>query len=75
MRFYYNFLRLCNRVNKSPSAVAKEIGLDRSTVTRWKGGQLPHDANLVRIADYFGVAPESLTEDSISIGGFQSWFV
>lgn len=36
--FYENYLRLCNSVKKSPSAVALEVGLKKSSVTRWKAG-------------------------------------
>ena len=53
--FYDNYVRLCNSVKKSPSAVAQEIGFQKSSVTRWKNGSMPTDASLQSIADYFGV--------------------
>lgn len=58
--FYENFLRLCNGVNKSPSAVATELGLQKSAVTRWKQGCVPTDATKTKIADYFGISIEEL---------------
>ena len=61
--FYDNYVRMCNKVNKSPSAVAEEIGFKRSVVTAWKNGRSPREATLHRIADYFGCSiAELLTE-------------
>lgn len=59
--FYDVFLKLCNSVNKSPSAVALELGLNKSSVTNWKKrGGTPNDSNLLQIADYFGVSVDYL---------------
>ena len=60
--FYDNYVRLCNSVNKSPSAVAIEIGISKPTVTRWKSGSVPTHATVVKVADYFGVPVEDLEE-------------
>ena len=59
--FYERFLRLCNQAGRSPSAVAHELGLQKSSVHRWKLGATPTDANLQKLADYFGVPAASLT--------------
>ena len=61
--FYDNFVRLCNSVGKSPTAVAEDIGIYRSTVSRWKKGNSLTDANMQKVADYFGVSVEYLTSD------------
>lgn len=59
--FYNNFLNLCNKANKSPSAVAVEMGFQKSVVTRWKkNNATPTDANLAKIANYFNVSVDSL---------------
>lgn len=59
--FWDNFLLLCDRVGKSPNAVAAEIGFKSSgTVTGWKDGTIPYERNLKKIADYFGVTVEYL---------------
>ncbi len=59
--FYNNFIDLCNKVNKSPSAVAVEMGFQKSVVTRWKkSNTTPTDANLAKIADYFNVSVDDL---------------
>ncbi|MGI6013848.1 MAG: helix-turn-helix domain-containing protein [Oscillospiraceae bacterium] len=58
--FYDNYVRLCNSIGKSPSAVAVELGLKKATVTRWKKGGNPTDANAQKIADYFNVTTEFL---------------
>lgn len=61
--FYLTFIELCSKIKKSPSAVAEEMGFKRSVVTRWRNGTVPRDANLQRIADYFGVPVETLTDE------------
>lgn len=60
MAFYENYVKLCNSVGKSPSAVAVELKLGKPSVTRWKNGAEPRDATLQKIADYFGVTVEYL---------------
>ena len=60
---FQNFLRLCNSVNKKPSSVALDLGIAKSTVSRWKEGSAPHPATLQKLADYFNVPVESLTEE------------
>lgn len=64
--FYNNFVKLCNSINKSPSAVVLEIGLQKSTVTRWKKGSIPTDATAQKIADYFGISVAELMSDQKS---------
>ena len=63
MVFYDNYVRLCNSVHKSPSAVAIEIGIAKPTVSRWKSGSTPNHATAVKVADYFGVPVSELTAD------------
>lgn len=64
MRFYDNFLSLCNSIGRSPSRVVLEIGLKKSAVTRWKRGGMPSPATLKAIADYFDVQIATLTGDN-----------
>ena len=59
--FFENYVRLCNSVGKTPSAVALEMGIAKPTVTRWKNGSTPNSATLYKVADYFGVSAEYLT--------------
>ena len=59
--FYDQFINLCNKRGLSPSAAAEAMGFQRSVVTRWSRGVRPHRATLLRVADYFGVAPEELS--------------
>lgn len=83
MAFYENFVDLCNSIHKSPTATIEEIGLDRSSGTRWKKGGLPSDATVRRIADYFGISVEELLADKeikskaaadTDIGGLEAEF-
>lgn len=62
--FYLNFVRLCNGIAKSPSAVAEEMGFQRSVVTRWSKGSVPRKATIEKIAAYFGVPAEELTGEA-----------
>ena len=60
MPFYENYVRLCNSIDKSPSAVAIELKLGKPSVSRWKSGTVPRDATVQKIADYFGVTTSYL---------------
>ncbi|PKM72428.1 MAG: XRE family transcriptional regulator [Firmicutes bacterium HGW-Firmicutes-16] len=60
MVFYDDYVRLCNNVNKAPSAIAEELGLSRASVNGWKHGKIPYDSTLSKIADYFGVSIDYL---------------
>lgn len=71
--FYDNYVRLCNSVNKTPSAVALEIGIAKPTVSRWKSGSNPNRATLLKVADYFHVPVDELTGTAASpaaVSGF-----
>ena len=61
--FYHNFVDLCNKIGKSPSAAAEDMGFKRSVVTRWSKGTAPRQATLQRIADYFGVSVSDLVSE------------
>lgn len=58
--FYDNFVRLCNSIGKTPSAVVTEIGFSRASASGWKNGKTPTDATVLRLADYFGVTADYL---------------
>lgn len=67
MNFYERFVGLCNKVGKTPSRVAMEVGLSKPTVNRWKNGSSPTDATAMKVAEYFGVSLQELTGEA-SIG-------
>lgn len=58
--FYENYVKLCNSINKKPSAVALEIGISKSIVSRWKNGGGLTDATAQKVAEYFGITVEEL---------------
>lgn len=60
MAFYENYLRLCEKVGKTPSGAALEMGLSKPTVNRWKNGGGLTDATALKIAAYFGVTVAEL---------------
>lgn len=61
MNFYDLFIKLCNSKNTKPSIAAREIGISKSNVSNWKRrNTFPTDANLQKIADYFGVTVDYL---------------
>nr|DAG49762.1 MAG TPA: Repressor protein CI [Caudoviricetes sp.] len=66
--FYENYVRLCNSVGKSPSAVAIELKLGKPSVSRWKTGTKPRDATVLKVANYFGVTVEELMSGDPSAG-------
>ena len=56
MSFYQRYIELCNKIGKSPSAVASDIGLTKPSVHRWKNGSNPTDATASKVASYFNVS-------------------
>lgn len=60
--FWDKYVALCNKVKKSPNAVAKEIGISSGAVSGWKSGGIPQAAKLLKIADYFGVPVSYFSE-------------
>ena len=65
VNFYQKFVNACNEIGKKPSAVAEEIGLSKSLVSRWKRGGGVTDATLMKVAAYFGVDPLDFGEATI----------
>ncbi len=58
---YDIFLKLCNSVGKSPSAVALELGISKSTVSHWKHQRNEMTAaTALKVANYFGITVEEL---------------
>lgn len=66
MAFYENYVHLCNKIGKSPSAVAIELKLGKPSVTRWKSGTKPRDATVLKVANYFHVTIDELVGDALS---------
>ena len=65
--FYDKFSALCRDRGIKPSAAAREIGLNKSTVSLWKrDGLMPRMSNLKKIAAYFGVPVNHFTDDEPS---------
>ena len=62
--FYKNYLSLCAKANKTPSAVASAIGLSNAAASGWKKGKEPSDTTLQKLANYFGVTVEALTNEN-----------
>ena len=61
LNFYKKYVGLCNEKGLTPSRAALEIGLSKVAVSNWKSKRnSPTDANLQKIADYFGVTVEYL---------------
>lgn len=59
--FYDIYLSLCNKIRKKPSAVAAELGINKSNVSNWKSsGYTPRGETLQKIADYFHVSTDVL---------------
>ena len=62
--FYDNFIKACTMKGISPSVVAEQIGLNRSSVTGWKNGSIPKDSTIQKLADYFGISKTDLTGET-----------
>jgi transcriptional regulator with XRE-family HTH domain len=55
LAFYDKFINLCAQKEVSPSFVAVEIGLSRTSAHGWKRGAVPQDSTIQKIANYFDV--------------------
>lgn len=61
--FYERFAFLCEMKGVKPGRVSKETNISTATLTSWKQGKYtPKQDKLQKIADYFGVSLEFLTE-------------
>lgn len=58
--FFQNLVILCNKNGITPNAVCLALGLSPAAATKWRSGAVPRDTTLLKIAEYFGVSPESL---------------
>lgn len=61
--FWGKLNKLCVEKNTVPTRVATEIGMSKGVVTRWREGSIPSYANLLKLADYFGVPVDYFTEE------------
>lgn len=62
--FFENYLMYCQKVGKSKTAVAKQIGVTSKSVTGWQNGAIPRNGTLKKLADYFGVTVDDLLADN-----------
>ena len=66
--FYDRFKELAELNGKTVHRATQEIGLSKSTATKWKRtGAVPSGETLSKIASYFGIAIESLLDDDVPI--------
>ena len=66
--YYNNVIRLCAHRGISITALAKKLGLSKSTTTDWKRkGAQPQAKTLKAVADYFGVTVDHLLSESVSV--------
>lgn len=65
MSFYDKYVELCSAAKKTPSGVAKEIGIHKSSVSCWKTGRNnPSDITIAAIAKYFNVPVSYFSDNS-----------
>lgn len=62
--FWKNFSELCLERNTTPTAIVRELGLARGSVTKWKSGSSPNSKTVSIIADYLGVSVSKLLGDT-----------
>ena len=69
MCFFDKFNALCQSKGKSANAVAKELGLSSGVVTLWKQNKTtPRSETLKKVADYFHVSVDFLTNNEAEPG-------
>lgn len=69
--FWENFIDLCEKAGKTPTAVVLDLGLSRGSATVWKKGGIPNDITLKKIANYFNVTVQFLlrNDEKVTING------
>lgn len=72
MNFYQMYLGLCNAKGLTPSKAALNMGISKTSVSRWKKGYNPTDINLQKVADYFGVTVDYFKKDELPDNAEQS---
>lgn len=65
MTFYDKFDKLCAENGKKKSPVCIDLGLSKSTWTKWRQGAIPEASTIRRLAEYFGVSVAYLVDDSL----------
>ena len=58
--FFDRYAELCKKENKTPTGVALELNVARSTVSYWKSGATPKQEILRKIAERFNVSVDYL---------------
>ena len=61
--FYDQYCVLCDEVNMSPSSVAIQNNISKTSVTRWKNGATPNSNIIKKIAAFFQVPASFLLEE------------
>lgn len=62
--FYDRFIKLCNDKKITPAQVARDLDINKSTISMWKSdGTTPKSKTLNKIAEYFGVSASDLLYD------------
>lgn len=64
MGFFTKYLELCSEKGVKPSTAAVQMGLSKSSVTRWRNGSTPDTETLNVIAAYFGVSTDYLLDNT-----------
>jgi transcriptional regulator with XRE-family HTH domain len=61
--FKDKFIKYCNQIGESPTAVCMQIGLSSAAFSKWNDDSIPRKATLQKFADYFGITVEELLAD------------
>ena len=60
MSFAENLTRIQAERGVTSYRIAKEIGVNQTSIVNWKNGTMPHPRNVKRLADYFNVSVDEL---------------
>lgn len=64
MYSFEKYVKLCHELrNKKPTPIAEAAGVQRSLISRWKGGGGITDTSALKLAEYLGVPIEALKEE------------
>jgi transcriptional regulator with XRE-family HTH domain len=61
--FKQKFVDLCIKRNEAPSMVLMKLGLSSAAFSNWTDKTVPRKTTLTKIANYFGITIEELTQE------------
>lgn len=64
--FWERFTQICEAQKKTPTRVARDIGISSGNPSAWRDGRVPNMKIVQKLSEYFGVEPTYFLEETIN---------